>query len=531
MKQTHVFTSLHTYIKNKSLRWKIMICVVAAIVAMSTSLVIIIRLDHYALEIIGSSYKSNSELNSFSRLLAEAERSMETYFKYRSFESIDSYYLYQSKIETYRVQMQDNPSTNTLLQKEYIVKQLSGSFTNYSGKAVAARRANNISEQTLYYTKTLECYNILLSQISELNLMLLENNAEMYNVNKENISKTTGASIIFIILFFILILVLLYVVITSITKPLADISEVAHRLAERDFDVPLFNRDTHDEIGNITRAFDRMIISIREYIDTILEKAMKETEMKEKEIEMQSLYAEAQIRALQNQINPHFLFNTLNTGAQLAMMEGADKTCFFIEQVADFFRYNIQQQKDAVTIDEELGLVDNFVYIMKVRFGTRLEFIKQVPQRPLTEKLPAMTLQPLVENCIKHGLLNAMGSVTLKIEDVNTPTELSSNQSAPPFILISISDNGSGIPDNIRTLVIDAVLSGKSQLPVTTTERPVTTEPYVSSPTSQPKGNGTGLINVFSRLRLYFHRDDVFDITQNDDGVGTKFIIRIPTHV
>ena len=75
---------------------------------------------------------------------------------------------------------------------------------------------------------------------------------------------------------------------------------------------------------------------------------------------MQALYTDAQLRALQNQINPHFLFNTLNSGAQLAMMEGADKTCYFIEQVSDFFRYNIQQQKQTATIDEELGLVDNF---------------------------------------------------------------------------------------------------------------------------------------------------------------------------
>jgi sensor histidine kinase YesM len=226
------------------------------------------------------------------------------------------------------------------------------------------------------------------------------------------------------------------------------------------------------------------------------------------------LYADAQIRALQNQINPHFLFNTLNTGAQLAMMEGADKTCYFIEQVADFFRYNIQLQKQDVTIDEELGLVDNFVYIMKVRFGSRLEFTKQVPQRPLTEKLPSMTLQPLVENCIKHGLRNTKGKVTLSIVD------------CPDITVISISDNGSGIPSDTRVAVINAVFTGKTQLPTTNINTSVA-EPSEIGAT----GNGTGLINVFSRLRLYFHRDDVFDIEQNDEGKGTKFIIRIPAHV
>jgi two-component system, sensor histidine kinase YesM len=487
---------------------------IAAIAAMSISLIITMRLDHYAFETIGDSYKSNAELNYFSHQLAETEKAMETYVKYHTFESIDTYYHYQDKVESYRVIMQSNPSTDTVLQKEYIVKQLTGTFIFYSGKAVAARRANSISDQNFYYSKTLECYNMLLTQISELNILFLEKNAAVYNTDRENISETTRASIVFIVLFFILILLLLYILITSITKPLAKISEVAHRLAERDFDVPLFNKTTHDEIGNICRAFDRMIISIREYIDTIWEKAINETELKEKEIEMQALYADAQLRAFQNQINPHFLFNTLNTGAQLAMMEGADKTCYFIEQVADFFRYNIQQQKLTASIDEELGLVDNFVYIMKVRFGTRLEFVKETPSHPLHEMLPSMTLQPLVENCIKHGLRNAKGKVTLKIEDT------------PGFTVISIADNGCGMPSEIRSQVMAAALSANIQLPVQSNLVISDTENK-----SKTDHTGTGLINVFSRLRLYFHRDDVFDITPNDEGYGTKFIIRIPENV
>jgi len=150
-------------------------------------------------------------------------------------------------------------------------------------------------------------------------------------------------------------------------------------VAQQDFDVPLFNKKSHDEIGNICRAFDRMIISIREYIDKIWEKARTENELRERQMEMQALYADAQLKAFQSQINPHFLFNTLNTGAQLAMMEGADKTCFFIEQTSDFFRYNIAQKEDA-SIDDELGLVDSFVYIMKVRFGKRLKKYSRAPQ-------------------------------------------------------------------------------------------------------------------------------------------------------
>ena len=196
------------------------------------------------------------------------------------------------------------------------------------------------------------------------------------------------------------------------------------------------------------------------------------------------------------------------------MMEGADKTCFFIEQTADFFRYNIQQKDKSVSIDEELKLIDNFVYIMSVRFGNRLVFEKQIPEIQFPQQIPVMTLQPLVENCIKHGLKNSIGRVVLKIEEVDKT------------IQISISDNGSGFPEKIRQDIFAAIQK---------TDKDGLQNVLVSLDSNAVKreegSNGTGLINVFMRLKLFYHRDDVFDITQNDEGQGTKFIIRIPANV
>lgn len=463
------------------------------------------RLDLIAIENIGDAYKSNSEMNYLSQQLANTEKAMETYINYHTFESIDSYFTFRNKVEEFANAMQSNPSKNEIKQKEYIVFQLVNSFIASSNKAISARRANS-SDVAIYYKKSLDCYNILLSQMIELNKLLLLQNANAYEQSHTKILLNTRINFIFFFVLAFSIFMLLYLTITSLTKPLAEISDVAHRISKRDFDVPLFNRTSNDEIGNICRAFDRMIISIREYIDTIWEKARTEAELKEKEIEMQALYSDAQLKALQNQINPHFLFNTLNTGAQLAMMEGADKTCYFIEQVADFFRYNIQQDKKTATIDEELGLIDNFVYIMKVRFGNRLSFTKDIPDHTFNEHIPVMTLQPLVENCIKYGLKNSMGIVELKVEEDSK------------IITISISDNGCGIPDEIKEEIFSAVDKEETRLPV-------------SENGSGTKQNGTGIINVFTRLKLFFHRDDIFDITCGNDGIGTKFIIRIPKNV
>ena len=494
------------YVRNKSLRWRIMVSVGIAVFMLATSILATTRLTYSSINNLGDSYKSNSELTYFTQEVTSTEIAMENYVNYRTFESIDAYYNSRTKVEDFYENLQSFPSKNDVTHTEYTVHQLTEAFLYYSNLAISARRANNEEETAIQYQYAMDSYNYLLTQILELNNQRLQQNADIYDKNKNRIVITNTLSIVFFLLFSVLIFFVLYFTITSIMEPLADISEVAHKVAKRNFDVPLFNRSTNDEIGAICTAFDRMIISIREYIDTIWEKARTEAELKEKEIEMQALYTDAQLRALQNQINPHFLFNTLNTGAQLAMMENADKTCYFIEQVADFFRYNIQQQSRTVSIDEELGLVDNFVYIMKVRFGNRLDFTKEIPDGTFPQQIPSMTLQPLVENCIKHGLKNTKGKVHLKLE------------LEEKYIVISVSDNGEGMNDKTREAVFQAVADGTTRL-----------APEVLDDNSTH--NGTGLISVFLRLQLQFHRSDLFDITAGDNGEGTKFIIRIPIHV
>uniref|UniRef100_UPI0025E96772 sensor histidine kinase n=1 Tax=Treponema sp. TaxID=166 RepID=UPI0025E96772 len=492
--------------RNKSLRWRIMVSIAIAIMMLTAGIITTTRISFYFIQNLGSSYESNTELTEFSQAITSTEKAMENYINYRTFESIDAYYNARTKVEDSYEGLQNFPSHNEISHKEYIIHQLTEAFLYYGNMAISARRANNDNEMSLNYNYAMESYNYLISQILELNNLRMQQNAVLYNENQDKILTANIMSMLFFLIFSLLIFIVLYLTITSIMDPLVEISNVAHKLARRDFDVPLFNRDSNDEIGNICKAFDRMTISIREYIDTIWEKARTEAELKEKEIEMQALYTDAQLRALQNQINPHFLFNTLNTGAQLAMMENADKTCFFIEQVADFFRYNIQQQSRTVSIDEELGLVDNFVYIMKVRFGNRLEFIKDIQDIGFPQKIPSMTLQPLVENCIKHGLKNSKGIVKLTVEmDVNN-------------IIISISDNGEGMPEKTREAIFSSMSTGVTRLSSDLLD-------------DNASHNGTGLINVFMRLQLQFHNEDVFDITSGDDGIGTKFIIRIPNHV
>ena len=299
-----------------SIRFRIMACVITAIAVMGSCLIVTVQLNQKSMERIGGSYTTNAELTEVTALLADTERALEAYMEYRTFESIDSYYHFLAVSESAMERLHESPSTDSLLQKEYIVRQLTGSFFAYSLNAVTAQRANDSWRSEDNYRRSLQCYALLQSEVEELNMMFMRRNAADYAQNQGNFLKLARVSIAFTFIFFSLVLLLLYTSITLITTPLSDISAVALRVANMDFDIPLFNSQAQDEIGNICRAFDRMIVSIREYIDKIWEKAAKENELKERELEMRELYSGAQLRALQNQINPHFLFNTLNTGAQ-----------------------------------------------------------------------------------------------------------------------------------------------------------------------------------------------------------------------
>ncbi|WDU82763.1 histidine kinase [Caloramator sp. Dgby_cultured_2] len=90
---------------------------------------------------------------------------------------------------------------------------------------------------------------------------------------------------------------------------------------------------------------------------------------------MASLLKEAELKFLQSQINPHFLFNTLNAASQLAMIEGSDKASEFIENIAQLFRYNLKNIDDLVPLRDEIEHVKNYMGILKMRFGNRIEFL------------------------------------------------------------------------------------------------------------------------------------------------------------
>ena len=177
---------------------------------------------------------------------------------------------------------------------------------------------------------------------------------------------------------------------------------------------------------------------------------LKEKERQEEQL--RTLATQAELRALKAQINPHFLFNTLNTIAALIHTnpELAEAT---VERLAELFRYVLTtSERGKVLLEEELSFLNGYLEIERARFGERLRVTRKVAPETLSVPVPSLILQPLVENAIKHGRSDD-GSINLTIRaerDGDT-------------VLIAITDQGAGIPDdyqigNVSQRVVNLIL-------------------------------------------------------------------------
>lgn len=304
-------------------------------------------------------------------------------------------------------------------------------------------------------------------------------------------------------MFFVVVLcdtIMVVMMTRRLTRPLKILSRRAKEVTAGDLsvDIPVFR--TGDEVESLSKAFDKMMGSIREYVEAQRVSMEKENEMRENELKTQTLLKDAQLKYLQSQINPHFLFNTLNAGMQLAMIEDADKTALFIENMAEFFRYNLSRINEDATLADEIQLVDHYIYILNVRFAGDIHYKKEIEPGLENVLVPSMILQPLVENAVQYGIRGVEweGWVTLRIwQETGT-------------VYIEVADNGRGMSREL----IERVLQGENV-----------------KNRKNSKSNGIGIYNVLERLQMYYTTEDVLEIKSDGEGKGTQFMLKIPKEV
>ena len=143
---------------------------------------------------------------------------------------------------------------------------------------------------------------------------------------------------------------------------------------------------SNDEIAFLAKTFDEMRININDLIVEIQQKAQLEHELQQSKL----LLKESQFKSLQSQINPHFLFNTLNTLSKKAYLDGAEETSDLIVSVAGLLRYNLKRIDRSVTLFEEVVVLNQYMEIQKARFTDRLQFKSDIDESCLHVKIPGL---------------------------------------------------------------------------------------------------------------------------------------------
>ncbi len=217
-------------------------------------------------------------------------------------------------------------------------------------------------------------------------------------------------------------------------------------------------------------------------------------EMKAK-AELESLLQVTELKALQSQVNPHFLFNTLNTIARLALLEGAEKTQEVVYALADLLRNNLRDIDVLRTIEEEVKSIRDYLTIQKVRFGDRIASDIQIDAALLEGLIPALTLQPLVENAIIHGLENRVEGGNIFLE----------GQMDNGDVVLTVRDTGVGMPaERLQSLFRE--------------ER---------RQNSHGQTTGLGIINVHKRICHFFGEQYGLSV-ESVPGEGTSVRLRLP---
>jgi two-component system sensor histidine kinase YesM len=282
----------------------------------------------------------------------------------------------------------------------------------------------------------------------------------------------------------ILFTITLYFFITaSLTRPIRDLQAKMNLVAAGRLDVKVTN-SSRDEIANLGLSFNMMIKKIQMLM--------------EKSIEEQIQIKKAELRTLQVQINPHFLYNSLDTIIWMAEGQKSDKVIDITKALSHFFRITLSEGRDRITLEDEIAHIQNYLIIQQMRYRDILDVEFHINPAVRPYHILKLTLQPLIENAIYHGIKNKRGRGLISIHaDFN----------GQDTIFISIVDNGIGMTkerlDQIRGLI---------------------NHPREQELTKQ---GSYGMSNVHQRIRLYYGQPYGISI-ESEPQKGTICSILIP---
>ncbi|MBS4197166.1 sensor histidine kinase [Lederbergia citri] len=425
-------------------------------------------------------------LNDISQISQNTYDSMNSFLLHKTQDDLTDFYTYRRELKEKQRDLKKTimNSHNYIPVKNYEVMIGSlieetdvtiGLFMSEQIESYPTRQAESLKFLSFLQDQTLHLLNEELTQFQSYYLEMSGRNQNMEYMGFALFSST---------LFMVLLFSLLFS--NNITKPIHQLTNAAHEIALGKLDGEEIIYHKKDELGFLTATFNKMR---RDVIDLF-------TQIQEKS-EQEQLIKEMELKSLQSQINPHFLFNTLNTIGKLAYIEGSDKVNHLIMSLSKLLRYNLSKLEKPVKLRDELQTVQDYFFIQKTRFGERVHFEIMVEEDCLELEIPILTLQPIVENAFIHGIESLESGGSIRIV----------GQVDQGDIVVKIIDNGIGMSEEIRQSFLSNTDKWKQ--------------------TGTGHSTGLGLENVIRRLQLFFHRKDIFSI-ESEIGKGTIVELRLP---
>lgn len=383
----------------------------------------------------------------------------------------------------------------------YIYRDLYVVLESYHemGEAIFQARDNR-ELSTIYMRDDLRVMSILLEFLSQHAYLAMEDRLYASSQGLALADEVLEASRIYlpciVAVLILLSAVFAYTTSRHISGPLRNLVDKFRKVADGDLAIRETPEGNDAEINTLIISFNSMVEKLQQSMDAIQQKNEMELRFKEanlNNIKMEKLLREAELKFLQMQINPHFLFNTLNSICALAQIEGAGETRGMVSRLSNLMRYTLSVTDQMVPLSHEIDITEDYLFIQKARFGPRLDYELQVDNACKSAQVPAMILQPLVENAIVHGLDRKAqgGRVEVRAGIIRDYLEL------------CVSDNGVGMDRNTLEGLFDSQAEERHDT-----------------------RNGIGLVNVRRRLEMIYGENPME--IESVSGEGTKMILRFP---
>jgi len=280
-----------------------------------------------------------------------------------------------------------------------------------------------------------------------------------------------------------------YIVTHSIKTPMQNLMHAMDNIGQGDFNQQLLldEPSSQDEITALTKNFNNMALQLQKLVGDV-----HNAEINKKELEF--LKKEAELNALQQQINPHFLYNILETISCLAEEKGNEEIAEMVTVLSEYFSKSISEGKEVITVSSEIENTKNYVYLQKIRFGARLKVVWEIDEHIMDRKIIKLVLQPIIENAIVHGIASKEegGMVIVK------------GYEKDDFLLFEILDNGIGMTPHTIKQLKDSVVN----------------------PSKEPNKN-IGIRNVQRRIQLYYGTEYGLNIFSKE-SLGTRVVLTLP---